>query len=435
MWGLAAVRLLIVLLLGLVLGTFLHRPSVGVLITLALYSAWQLVKLFRLDHWLRHRSLTRPPVLGGVWDDVVTQVVRLYRRKRYHKGRFVQLLRELRESTAGMPDGVVLLNRAAEIVWYNPTAAQLLGLRRRHDLGIRVENLVRAPAFVQHLREGDYALPVILRSPVSPETHLSIHVVPYGNEQKLLLVRDVTRHRQLEQLRKDFVANASHELRSPLTVISGYLETITSEPGLAPELEQPLLEMRRQAERMTAIIHDLLELSQLEASDSEVGGEPIDVGALAAQLRKDVLARAEHPASIELRLESASLLRGDEAQIHSAFHNLVDNAVKYTPATGSITLRWWVDEAGGHFSIEDTGIGIAAEHIQRLTERFYRVDEGRSRASGGSGLGLAIVKHVLQRHGARLEIESQAGRGSRFTCHFPARRVVPAETQSRAVQG
>jgi two-component system phosphate regulon sensor histidine kinase PhoR len=224
-------------------------------------------------------------------------------------------------------------------------------------------------------------------------------------------------------VRRDFVANASHELRSPLTVISGYLETLGQDPALDPDMHGPVAEMRRQAERMTAIIRDLLELSRLEETDEIVGGEPIDVAALLALLRKDTLARAVHPRDVRVRVDSDARLIGDEPEIHSAFSNLVDNAAKYTPAEGSLEMRWWVDEDGGHFAVSDTGMGIPPEHIPRLTERFYRVDAGRSRATGGSGLGLAIVKHVLQRHGATLEVQSTLGSGSTFTCHFPHERV------------
>jgi two-component system phosphate regulon sensor histidine kinase PhoR len=232
---------------------------------------------------------------------------------------------------------------------------------------------------------------------------------------------------RLEAMRKDFVANASHELRSPLTVISGYLETLSQDPALDADLRGPLAEMRRQAERMTTIIRDLLELSRLETSDREVDGRPIDVAALLALLRKDVLARPERPRDVRVSIESRARLIGDEPEIHAAFSNLVDNAAKYTPPHGAIEMRWWTDENGGHFAVKDTGIGVPPEDVPRLTERFYRVDAGRSRATGGSGLGLAIVKHVLQRHGGTLEIESVLGEGSTFTCTFPPRRVSRVE--------
>lgn len=426
MWGFMAVRLLITLALGLAVGLITGRVFAGLFVTLLLYTGWQLANLFRLDHWLRHRSLMDPPILGGVWDDVVTQVVRLHRRKRYHKQRLLTVLHELRDSTAALPDGVIVLNRSGEIEWLNRMAAQLLQLRGRSDIGIRIDNLIRQPEFVQYLAGTDFSAPMVLQTGTAPETWLSLHALPYGEGRRMLLVRDVTRQTRLESMRKEFVANASHELRSPLTVISGYLETLATDPALDPQLAPPVAEMRRQADRMAAIIGDLLVLSRLEAKDAQVEGEPIDVAAMLALLRKDVLARPQRPATVSLDIDSTDRLLGDDIEIHSAFANLVDNAAKYTPAEGAMTLRWWTDGAGGHFSVADTGPGIPAEAIPRLTERFYRVDAGRSRATGGSGLGLAIVKHVLQRHGGRLEIDSVEGRGSTFTCHFPARRIVPA---------
>jgi two-component system phosphate regulon sensor histidine kinase PhoR len=248
--------------------------------------------------------------------------------------------------------------------------------------------------------------------------------VPYGAGQLFLIVRDATRQSQLERMRKDFVANASHELRSPLTVIAGYLETLSGDPDVDAALRPPLEEMRRQAQRMTAIISDLLELSRLEASDEEVGGEPLDVEGLVQQLRKDALARSDRGRDVRIEVAPGSWLRADQGLVHSAFWNLVDNALKYSPPGGRIDLKWWVDPRGGHFSVSDSGPGIPSEHLPRLTERFYRVDPGRARATGGSGLGLAIVRHVLQRHGAELEIRSAEGKGSTFTCHFPPARLV-----------
>jgi two-component system phosphate regulon sensor histidine kinase PhoR len=219
------------------------------------------------------------------------------------------------------------------------------------------------------------------------------------------------------------VANASHELRSPLTVISGYLETLATEPEVDPALAGPLQEMRRQAERMNSIIGDLLSLSRLEATDQEVTGEVVDMRAMMQQLRRDILARPVRPEHVEVNIESEAGLLGSAELLYSAFRNLLDNAANYTPTEGSVLARWWTDADGGHFSVTDTGIGIATAHLPRLTERFYRVDAGRSRATGGSGLGLAIVKHVMQKHGGELEIISTEGEGSRFTCHFPRRRV------------
>lgn len=421
-WQLGA-RLALALALAAGIGMMFRAPWVGLAVGLALAVALQLRQLDRVLRWLRTEEFERAPDLTGPWAELVARTVRLYRRKQFHKRRLLRVLRELRRSTAAMPDGVVMLNPQSEILWFNRNAGRLLGLRRKGDVGLRIDNLVRHPDFVRYLRADQYGMPVVIRSGANGEQYLSLQVVPYGSGQRLMLVRDVTRESRLDAMRRDFVANASHELRSPLTVITGYLETLTQETELDPLLMGPLHEMRRQSQRMNGIVHDLLELSRLESSEREAALEPIDVVALMAQLRQDVLARVPHPAHVQVRIDSRALLLGDEVQIHSAFANLVDNAAKYTPPDGSVQMRWWTDKAGAHFSVTDTGIGIAREHIPRLTERFYRVDAGRSRVTGGSGLGLAIVKHVLQRHGAQLSIESEEGHGSCFTCHFPNQRV------------
>jgi two-component system, OmpR family, phosphate regulon sensor histidine kinase PhoR len=425
-WWFAAGRLLATMVIGLGLGWVFGRLWAGLACALIVHLGWVLANLFRLEWWLRHRSYADPPDVGGVWGEIIAQVVRLHRRKRFHKQRFVQLMRQLQRSTAALPSGVVILNAQREIMWFNRMAAQLLELRRSADLGMRIENLLREPEFVRYLAGQEYSNPVVIRPTTAEDRYLSLQVAPYGDGQLLLLVSDVSRQLRLEAVRRDFVANASHELRSPLTVISGYLETLAQDPALDPELLAPVAEMRRQAERMTAIIRDLLELSRLEETREIVGGAPIDVAALLALLRKDVLARSVHPHEVRVRIESPAQLLGDEPEIHSAFSNLVDNAAKYTPPEGSVEMRWWVDEDGAHLAVTDTGPGIPPEHLPRLTERFYRVDAGRSRATGGSGLGLAIVKHVLQRHGAQLEVQSTLGAGSSFVCHFPPQRVAAA---------
>jgi two-component system phosphate regulon sensor histidine kinase PhoR len=234
----------------------------------------------------------------------------------------------------------------------------------------------------------------------------------------------VTREVRLEQMRKDFVANASHELRSPLTVISGYLDELVDDDDIGPEWREPLVDMRRQARRMREIVEDLLELSRLEATADEAPMAPVDMPALLERLAREARTASADAPRFELDLEPACWLRGSETELYSIASNLISNAVKYTPADGVITLRWGREGGGARLVVQDTGIGIAAEHLPRLTERFYRVDRARARAKGGSGLGLSIVKHGLQRHGGRLEIASDEGRGSAFTAHFPTRRVL-----------
>jgi two-component system, OmpR family, phosphate regulon sensor histidine kinase PhoR len=264
-------RVLIAAAVGALFGRVFGGVLWGIVAALGAYLAWHLWTLITLDNWLRHRRVSDPPDVSGLWGDVVTQVVRLHRRKRFHKDRLVRVFRELRRTTAAMPDGVVVLNGENEIGWFNQKAAELLDLTRRADLGIRIDNLVRHPDFVRYLRSGQYTSPVIVRLDPAADEHLSFQLAPYGEDQRLLMVRDVSRQVRLEAMRKDFVANASHELRSPLTVIAGYLETLSGDPTLPDELKQPLGEMRRQSDRMTHIIEDLLALSRLEQSD-----EPVD---------------------------------------------------------------------------------------------------------------------------------------------------------------
>ncbi|NJD32067.1 MAG: phosphate regulon sensor histidine kinase PhoR [Gammaproteobacteria bacterium] len=382
--------------------------------------------LLRFEHWLRHRKSEPPPDMNGLWGEVTAITSRLYRRKVFHKQRVLLLLREFRRMTSAMPDGAVLLGPNREILWFNRAAGQWLDLRRKADYGIRIDNLVRNPEFVGYLDRGGNALPPRIQLPDRPDQWFMIHLVTANaTGQQLLIVRDVTAEARLDSMRKDFVANAAHELRSPLTVITGYLDSLAEDPGLDEVWREPVREMRRQSERMRGIVQDLLELSKLEAQGGEAEASPVDVGGMLALIRKDVTSRPEPAAPVNLAIESDAQLLGSESELHSAFANLVSNAVKYTPADGRVDIRWWVDGDGGHVSVRDTGIGIPAEHLPRLTERFYRVDAGRSRRQGGSGLGLAIVKHALQRHDARLEIRSQEGKGSTFTCHFPRSRVLP----------
>ena len=404
---------------------FLFGHAIGfVAIALALLLALQVRNLVRFEHWLRHRTVESPPDMTGLWGEVVATTSRIYRRKVFHKRRVHTLLREFRRMTAAMPDGAILLGPNREILWLNRVAGRWLDLRRKVDHGIRIDNLVRHPAFVEYLEKGGTTAPPRVHLSKQGDRWLEFHLVRASDSaQQLLIVRDVTSEARLESMRKDFVANASHELRSPLTVVTGYLDALSDDPALDPAWQEPVREMRRQSDRMRSIVQDLLELSKLEAEGGQAELEPVDVGGMLALIRKDVLARPEHPANFDLSLETEAVLLGSEGGLHSIFSNLVSNAVKYTPADGSIVVRWWTDGRGGHVSVRDTGIGIPAEHLPRLTERFYRVDAGRSRRLGGSGLGLAIVKHALQRHEGRLEIESVEGKGSTFTCHFPAHRV------------
>jgi two-component system phosphate regulon sensor histidine kinase PhoR len=416
------------LLLALALGWPFGHARLFAACFLGVVVAVQAWNLIRFERWLRLRARLKPPNMGGLWGETVATANRLYHRKRFHKRRVLSLLRELRRMTSAMPDGAILLGPAREILWFNRKAAQWLGLRKKIDYGIRIDNLIRHPDFVDYVVAGGKGPAPRIHMPQLGDRWFEFNLVTTATwELQLLIVRDVTNESRLEAMRRDFVANASHELRSPLTVIRGYLDTLAEDPGLEEGWRDPVHEMRRQSERMQNIVQDLLELSRLESGKGEAEQTPVDVGGMLALIRKEVLSRPEHPAELTLALDSDAMLLGAESELHSIFQNLVTNAAKYTPAEGRVSVRYWTDESGGHVSVADTGIGIPAAHIPRLTERFYRVDAGRSRKMGGSGLGLAIVKHALQRHGAQLEIQSQEGRGSVFTCHFPQARVVGRE--------
>ena len=417
--------IVVALTLAFAIGWLSGRAALFVAVVAVCLLAMQARNLLRFDYWLHNRRSATPPDMAGLWGEVTAVTTRLYRRKVFHKRRVLNLLRELRRMTSAMPDGAILLGPSREILWFNRTASSWLNLRRKIDYGIRIDNLVRHPDFIEYVEKRGRGVAPRVHFPQHGDRWFVFNLVASGESGlQLLIVRDVTNEARLESMRRDFVANASHELRSPLTVISGYLDSLADEPALDDAWREPVAEMRRQSERMRGIVQDLLELSKMEASGGEAEQGPVDVRGMLAMIRREALASPDHPAVVELALDGDALLLGAEVELHSVFSNLVSNAVKYTPKGGRIDIRWWVDADGGHVSVLDTGIGIPAEHIHRLTERFYRVDAGRSRKLGGSGLGLAIVKHALQRHGGRLEIASQEGKGSTFTCHFPPARVL-----------
>jgi two-component system phosphate regulon sensor histidine kinase PhoR len=412
-------------LLSLAVGWLFDHPALFLAVFLAAVLALQTRNLVRYERWLRQRATLAPPNMHGLWAEAVATANRLYQRKRFHKKRVLLLLREFRRMTTAMPDGAILLGPAREILWFNRNAGLWLELRRKVDYGIRIDNLLRHPDFVEYVEKAGKGPPPRIHLPRHGDRWFDFKLVTADSwGLQLLIVRDVTSEARLETMRRDFVANASHELRSPLTVISGYLDALGEDAALDPAWREPVKEMQRQSARMRGIVQDLLELSRLEAGAGEAEQTPVDVAGMLALLRKEAQSRPEPTATVSLRLDSDALLLGAETELHSIFQNLVVNAIKYTPPDGRIEVRYWTDSTGAHVAVADTGIGIPSGHIPRLTERFYRVDTGRSRKLGGSGLGLAIVKHALQRHGGQLEIQSEEGQGSTFACHFPRARVV-----------
>ncbi len=392
---------------------------------LVAYLIWHLRNLYRLERWLRDSHSIHPPDAAGIWGEVFHLLYRGQQRNRKRKRRLAGILNRFQQATTALPDATVVLGENDEIEWFNSAAKSLLGLNTASDVGQRIDNLLRNPRFIALLDGGDDNARVQMASPVDPTLTLQLRIVPYGRKQRLLIARDISRQLRVEQTQRDFVANVSHELRTPLTVISGYLETLSeidAEGGGQWRRELEL--MSQQGERMRQIVEDLLLLSRLESGAGpvreEVAVAPM-VETIAAALR---LLCEENGQSLELELDDDLRLYGAERELYSAFFNLATNAHRYTPKGGRITLSWYRDEDGAHFEVRDSGVGIPPEHIPRLTERFYRIDVGRSREAGGTGLGLAIVKQVLNRHRAQLYIESTPGQGSLFSCDFPPENVI-----------
>jgi len=377
--------------------------------------------LLRLHDWLRHHKPDEPPPDGyGLWGDVFDSIYHLQKRDQRVRGRLQAVIDRVQESTAALRDAVIMLDSEGNLEWWNRAAETLLGLKTPQDSGQPVTNLVRHPRFKEYFEHANYAEPLEIPSPVNDRLRIQMLITRYGNNEHLMLVRDVTRIHQLEQMRKDFVANVSHELRTPLTVICGYLETLLDNvDDVNPRWVRALQQMQQQGGRMQTLLNDLLLLAKLEATDYPSDNQPVDVPTLLQSIKNDAQALSgSKNQQITLDLESDYSLKGSEAELRSAFSNLIFNAVKYTPAEGKVRIRWWADGRGAHLSVQDSGIGIDSKHIPRLTERFYRVDSSRASNTGGTGLGLAIVKHVLLRHRATLEINSVPGKGSVFICNF-----------------
>lgn len=413
-------RLAGLLLAGLLTGALFDRPLAGLLLTLGIYLFWHLYNLNRLVRWLNESKSFQPPEASGIWDVAFEHIYRLQQRNQQRKRNLSRLLKRLHKMTSALPDATVELRPdSEEIEWWNTAAARYLGFEYPRDNGQRISNLIRHPAFLEYLHADDYTQGIEIPSPVNEGQTLRIRIVPYAGDRRLLVARDMTHVQKLERMRQDFVANVSHELRSPLTVVSGYLETLLDDDGLDSRVADPLRSMQKQARRMNRLVEDLMLLSRLESDEPGLGGSIVNMPkliALAVEQAREFSGQEGH--GIETEVDEMLCLSGVENELYSAFSNLLLNAVRYTPAGGHINVVWKRDGESAMFSVTDTGPGIEAHHIPRLTERFYRVDAGRSRARGGTGLGLAIVKHVLLRHQGRLEISSEPGRGSCFSCRF-----------------
>lgn len=396
---------------------------VGVILCLLLLLCWHQVFIQQLLDWLEGPLNSRLPPGHGIWENVFAG---LHRRVRIRSGQqqvLSETLERFVQAFQALPDGVIAFDRHRHIDWINDRAEAHFALSADTDRGQALTNLIRHPDFVGYLDSGNYAEPLIYRDGRVEGLTLLLQIIPYGQEQNLLVSRDISQIERMETMRRDFIANVSHELKTPLTVVAGFSEMIADDfDGYADtEIKHYLALICEQTARMQRLIEDLLTLSALESGGPTANEERVELAPMLRSILADAQALSAGRHEITLTVEEPALMTGCANELRSAFSNLAGNAVRYTPAGGKIELIWRSRPGGGEFVVSDNGIGIPAQHLPRLTERFYRVDRSRSRETGGTGLGLAIVKHVLTRHHATLEIESELGKGSRFSARFPAR--------------
>jgi len=405
--------------------------AVGALPAAIVFAAMMLLRwlfyvrnLVALGYWLENPESRDVPEGVGPWEEVFVRLNKMVREHRKERTKRAAALHDLEQATSALPEGVVSLDKTDHIEWCNPLAEQHLGLDRARDIGQQITYLVRQPEFIEYLAEKKFTDPLQLRDLRHDNLVLSCKLVGYSDNKKLLVTRDITRFEHIETMRRDFVANVSHELRTPLTVVNGFVETLQDMPNLENDMARRALPMMgEQTQRMTHLVGDLLTLSRLEDRLNMLKEEAVDMPALLSSCYELGQAFSAGQHLIKLEVLSDCRLQGSTEELRSAFGNLISNAIRYTPAGGEIVIRWMLrDDVQPVYSVQDSGIGIAPQHIPRLTERFYRVDSSRSRATGGTGLGLAIVKHIANRHQARLEISSEESKGSTFSLVFPARR-------------
>jgi two-component system, OmpR family, phosphate regulon sensor histidine kinase PhoR len=421
---------------GWLAGSFLAGLLCSAAIGLGSMLLFDAVKGARLLAWLRADAQGPAPAEVGLWGEAAYLVQKVLRRRdrdiQHEQQRLLQFLAAVEAS----PIGVLLLDASHQISWCSRVAADHLGLDPKRDLAQPVTNLVRAPAFVEHMTSGTAEQAVSFAG--LNGSRLSALVQPYGDGLKLVLTQDITERERAELMRRNFVANVSHEIRTPLTVLSGFVETLTDLPLTEAERKRVLALMATQAQRMQELVADLLTLAQLEGSPRPPTDRWIHVAELLERAKVDALALSAGRHELHFDRADDAQLAGNQAELQSALSNLVVNAVRYTPPGGRIDVLWVAaDDGWGAICVNDTGIGIAREHLPRLTERFYRVDGSRSRDTGGTGLGLSIAKHVVQRHGGEIDIQSEPGKGSSFRLLLPpsrVRRAAPAAQPKAGVE-
>lgn len=402
------------------IGWLVNHAIFFLLIGLAVYLGLHLRNLHKLHHWLKSNPHDYPPDLTGVWDDIAQNVYRSQKKEKEAQQNLMGIIQRARESISALDEAVVLIDSHGNLEWWNSAAERLLGFQETSDKNKPIVNLIRDPDFIRFFENSHRKEVLKLPSWIQQNHYLQYEMTRLGDNDRLLIVYDITRLHQLEQIRKDFVANVSHELRTPLTVLSGYIETFVDNEEFPARLHRAFSQMQHQIKRMNNLVNDLLLLSRLENDTLKQTIKPVNMVTLLEQLHQEAVAYdPDKQHAIMVHIDSPLQLMGVENNLRSAFSNLITNAIKYTPACGAITIRWSHDDKYAYFSVQDNGIGIEPHHISRLTERFYRVDSARSTATGGTGLGLAIVKHVLLQHKAILNISSTPNVGSTFSCIFP----------------
>jgi two-component system, OmpR family, phosphate regulon sensor histidine kinase PhoR len=402
-------------------------------IALVIYIVNHLYWLYQLQRWLKTPNPNKVPDGTGVWEIVFSGLFQHQRKNIRTEAELVSALEGFQRATNALPDGIVVLNHRDEIEWCNPPAELLLGLDLTKDTNQPVQNLVRYAEFINYLQSKNYQDPIVVKSIRNPETTLQIQLIVFGTAQKLLICRNISAQEKIDTMRRDFIANVSHELRTPLTVVGGFLETLIDTEGAVTESTKSYFDlMINQTARMRLIIEDLLTLSRIESNNEVPTSSIINMATLLSMIHNDANALSNGKHTIQLHVEDTLNIKGSREELLSAFTNLVSNAIRYTPEGGLIAIHWQLKNKQAVFSVSDSGIGIEQQHIARLTERFYRVDNGRSRETGGTGLGLAIVKHILSRHKARLEVQSTLGKGSTFNIVFPQSRTVSTPTEEAA---
>ncbi|MCL5499526.1 phosphate regulon sensor histidine kinase PhoR [Escherichia coli] len=421
-WKRLVLELILCCLPAALLGAFFGYLPWFLLAAVTGLLAWHFWNLMRLSWWLWvDKSMTPPPGTGS-WEPLLYGLHQMQMRNKKRRRELGNLIKRFRSGAESLPDALVMITEEGAIFWCNGLAQQLLNLRWPDDNGQNILNLLRYPEFTRYLKTKDFARPLNLV--LNSGRHLEIRVMPYSEQQLLMVARDVTQMHQLEGARRNFFANVSHELRTPLTVLQGYLEMMQEQTLEGPPRDKALHTMREQTSRMEGLVKQLLTLSKIEAAPTLPPNEIIDVPMMLRVVEREAQTLSQKKHELEFVVDNGLKVLGNEDQLRSAISNLVYNAVNHTPAGTHITVRWQRATSGAQFIVEDTGPGIGPEHIPRLTERFYRVDKARSRQTGGSGLGLAIVKHALNHHESKLEIDSTPGKGTRFSFTLPARLVV-----------